>query len=330
MNVLRELALDVTDRCPMTCLHCSANSTPYLDRFLPFDKAGQVIRDAVELGLEILSFTGGEPLLHPQLTQMIGLAHSLGVKDIRIFTSGLRFSLARAAPMDASVVESLASAGLSKILFNLQGPSPEIHEKITLTPGSFRAVMSDTELCKKHGLYVGFHFVPMKYNWDSLPELVHLARDRSVDEIGILMFVPQGRGAANGDRLQLEQKELLAFLALAGDLIKGDGKPKLRLGCPFNSLAALLPSWPEKRCPAGSDMCHVLIDGSVAPCSAFKYEAGFKGGNIQKQSLREIWNQAFDAFQEVRGRMKAEYDCTAQKLLSTRTGNQPVTIQERP
>jgi len=302
----------------MLCQHCSANSTPYLNTFISFEKASQIIKEAAGLGLEILSFTGGEPLIHPRLTDMIQLADSLGVKDIRIFTSGLKFRNSRIEPMDVSDVESLAMAGLKRVFFNLQGASAEIHERITLTPGSFAAVMSGSKLCKRHDLYVGFHFVPMKPNWRELTGLVAIGRELDIDEIGVLRFVPQGRGALNRRMLEPSSEEFNAFQGLASRLIREGGKPKLRLGCPFNSIAELIPSWEAKPCPAASEMCHILINGTVTPCSAFKHEDNVKAGNIYQQTLTDLWREAFPAFTAQRQKMAAEYDCTAQRILSRR------------
>ncbi|MEM4303344.1 MAG: radical SAM protein [Candidatus Caldarchaeum sp.] len=316
MRKLRELVLDITNKCPMQCLHCSASSTPLLNRFISYEKAAEVIIDAAGLGLEIISFTGGEPLVHPRLKDMVRLACSLGVKDIRIFTSGLRYVGKHVMPLDIQTVKDLAEAGVKKVFFNLQGASPKTHESITLTSGSFDAVITGTSLCKNAGLYVGFHFVPMKMNWRELDAVVSLAKRLDVDEVGVLKFVPQGRGFHNRSILELDNGEFQAFLKLAASLIRNDGKPVIRLGCPFNSIARLLPGWVQKRCPAASEMCHVLISGAVAPCSAFKYQDVMKGGNIYTERLSQIWLKGFPVFESERLKLSAEYSCTAQEILA--------------
>ncbi|GBC68571.1 GTP 3',8-cyclase [archaeon HR01] len=319
MYLLRELVLDITNRCPMLCLHCSANSTPYLTRFIPFEKATHIIEEAVALGLEIISFTGGEPLLHPQLLDMIRVAKYLGVSDVRLFTSGLMYDENKVAkPLDYETAKRLRDAGLDKAFFNLQGASPKIHEAISLTPRSFDAVVKGSRLLKKLDVYVGLHFVPMKLNWRELPHVVSLAKELDVDEVGVLRFVPQGRGLYNRQILELNPDEFKQFLEMLAELIRRDGKPYIRLGCPFNPIAELIPGWRVKRCPAADEMCHILIDGTVAPCSAFKYNKQMSGGNIYSQSLTQIWRRGFTEFTGTRSRLAAEYSCTAQKLISHR------------
>jgi MoaA/NifB/PqqE/SkfB family radical SAM enzyme len=275
------------------------------------EKAGQIVGAAVEMGLETLSFSGGEPLVHPQIAEMVQLARSLGVRDIRVYTSGLKFRRSKAAPIENADVKSLADAGVSKVFFNLQGASIEAHERIAGTPGAFESVISGSRLCKKHGIYVGFHFVPMKPNWHEIADIMSIARDLNVDEIGILRFVPQGRGLSNRGLLETDIEHVLVT---ASKLIMEFERPKIRLGCPFNSISRLVPEWEVKRCPAASDMCHVMVDGTVAPCSAFKNASQMKSGNVYLQTFQEIWRTGFPAFTAERVKLSAEYRCTAQEL----------------
>lgn len=315
---MRELVLDITNKCFMKCLHCSSNSSPSLGTFLSLEKASQIIKEAVVMGLETLSLTGGEPLTHPRIVEIVQLAHSLDVKDIRVFTSGIKSRNSKAVPMEGADAESLADAGLRAVFFNLEGASVETHERITRTAGSFEAVMSGCRVCKERGMYVGFHFVPMKLNWREILGISSIARNLEVDEIGILRFVPQGRGMSNRDMLEMGEGEFRDLLLLASELIEAFDRPKIRLGCPFNSISELTPIWEMKRCPAASDMCHVLIDGTVAPCSAFKHDDTMKSANVYVQPLREIWRTGFSTFNAERTRLSAEYECTAQALRATK------------
>lgn len=319
---IRELVLDLTNRCPMRCIHCSAGSGPHLGTLIPFTKVTEIVQEAVQMGLQTLSFSGGEPLIHPRLPQMIELAHSCGVRDIRIFTSGLGFRSSKLAPIEDDYAQSLANAGVAKIFFNLQGGCAKTHERITGTADAFQAVLRGSNTCKEHGIYVGFHFVPMRPNWRELIGVFSIARDLDIDELGILRFVPQGRGMSNRYMLEMEAKEFHDFLYLASVLTKEYDRPRLRLGCPFNCISELLPTWEKKRCLAASEMCHVLADGTVAPCSAFKHQSEIKSGNVYLQPFEEIWRAGFLNFTAEQARLSGEYDCTAQHL----TAMKPIQV----
>jgi radical SAM protein with 4Fe4S-binding SPASM domain len=311
---IRELVLDLTDCCPMRCLHCSAGSCPQLGTFVPYTKVMGIVQQAVLMGLETLSFSGGEPLIHPRLPQMIELAHSCGVRDIRIFTSGLAFGKSKLVAIEDDYAQSLADAGVTKIFFNLQGGCAKTQERITGTADSFQAVLTGSKACKEHGIYVGFHFVPMRPNWRELTEVFSVARELDIDEIGILRFVAQGRGKSNRSMLEMDTVEFHDFLCLTSALLKEYARPRLRLGCPFNSISEMVPRWEKKRCLAASEMCHVLADGTVAPCSAFKHEGEMKSGNVYSQRFQEIWRAGFPNFAVEQARLSDRYHCTAQHL----------------
>ena len=118
MRKLIELVLDLTDRCPAKCIFCSANSGPDKNNFMPAAIVHDVIADAAELGAKIVAFSGGEPLLHPNIVDFVKFSKDMGIEDVRVFSSGLT---------TPDIMVDLAGAGLDKILFNLQASRRSIH-----------------------------------------------------------------------------------------------------------------------------------------------------------------------------------------------------------
>ena len=217
-RLLREIVLDLTDKCPARCIYCSAEAGPYNSRFLNMAKVFEILNDASRLGVEIVSFSGGEPLLHPDLISIIMHAKKLGIKDVRLFTSGLIFNKDGITSPDESFFKKLKIAGLDKIYFNLQGASENIHDSITQVNGAFSHVIRSIEMSVRNGLYVGIQFVPMRPNWRTFPELVYLCANLGVDEVGVLRFVPHGRGSENREILEMDENEYREFLRLLNDL----------------------------------------------------------------------------------------------------------------
>lgn len=307
---LHELVLDVTNKCPMRCQHCSANSMPELMKFLPYDEFTGIIDSATSIGCETLSFTGGEPLLHPALPQMVSYAKRVGIRETRLFSSSLILKSGKPVPIPDSLVYGLVKAGLDMVLFNLQG-GKEVHEGISKAPGSFDSVVSSARRFKRKGIRVGFHFVPMKNNYMEFELVVSLARSLGLDEVGVLMFVPQGRGLANRESLELAPKQLMQFMSGASRLLPAGDGPELRFGCPFNDFAEATGKQP-KACTAAGPMGHVLIDGQVSPCSAFKWDRELHGGNVHETPLPLIFKDGFSEFRKTREELDASYRCTAQ------------------
>jgi sulfatase maturation enzyme AslB (radical SAM superfamily) len=73
------------------------------------------------MGISRLSLLGGEPTLHPQLTEIIKMAYALGYEKVSITTNGVFAS---------SKLEELVSSNLSNISFSIDGSIPEIHNVI--------------------------------------------------------------------------------------------------------------------------------------------------------------------------------------------------------
>ena len=195
---INELCLEITGACPMACVHCSSfnigDNRFDMSKLMLSDKVEKTISDFAALGGEVLEISGGEPLLHPNLTDFIEFAKVKGL-EVRLYTSGLVGLYSKGiSPISREFARKLRGHGLDKMLFNLQGGKAETHERITKTPGSFSIVQQSIRNSKAEFLWVGIHFVPMKPNYRDLYDVIFLCRDLGVDRIGILRFVPQGFG----------------------------------------------------------------------------------------------------------------------------------------
>ncbi len=89
------LWLELSGRCNERCVHCYANAAPEVDRGLSFETIEGCLRDARELGLSTVQFTGGDPLLEPTLEPAIELAGTLGLR-VEVYTNALALQPQRA------------------------------------------------------------------------------------------------------------------------------------------------------------------------------------------------------------------------------------------
>ena len=117
--------IDVTQRCNLNCVGCRFHS-PYTrrpsagDPEIPDVSVELVERFCGELGImgtESLIFSGaGEPMLHPRIFDLIGLAKAAGLK-VSLLTNGTL--------LDRSRIESLIDSRLDLLKVSLWGGSPE-------------------------------------------------------------------------------------------------------------------------------------------------------------------------------------------------------------
>ena len=290
---LKELCLEVTNRCTMHCIHCSTDTQENSGQMneLNLNEICSIISDFASLGGMILEISGGEPILHPSLPEIVGFAKNKRL-EVRLYTSGVGCH-GTCEPLPRSLLKKLFSQGLDKVIFNLEGANSEVHDGITATPGSFRALCASINMVKRFGVWVGTHFVPMKPNAQTIGDVLKLARELSVDEVALLRFVPQGRGKSNEAMLKLRTDELWTFLKHVADLRKQfQQNPQIRIGCPLDFIAFIDSTIKLYSCKAGLLTCGISPSGDVIPCPAFKHMPEFVAGNMKNDSLRSIWKKS--------------------------------------
>ena len=166
-RVLRDLRVSVTDRCNFRCLYClpeteaaanfyrgrwahpNAPATPIQRQWAPradilsFEEIERVIRLAVDLGIEKVRLTGGEPLLRQQIELLVErVAKISGIKDLALTTNGFLF------PQKA---RALRDAGLRRISFSLDSLDRANFKKITGRDG-LQEVLESIALAQELGL----------------------------------------------------------------------------------------------------------------------------------------------------------------------------------
>ncbi|MGD0855959.1 MAG: GTP 3',8-cyclase MoaA [Dehalococcoidia bacterium] len=163
------LRISVTDRCNLRCVYCMPpEGIPLVshDDILSFEEILLVVRAAVEMGIDKIRITGGEPLVRMGVTDLIQMISSVnGVKDISMTTNGT--VLARYA-------EDLVNAGLNRINISLDTLKPDRFKQITRT-GELSDTLKGIEAARKAGLNpVKINMVPMQGINDD--EIVDFAR----------------------------------------------------------------------------------------------------------------------------------------------------------
>lgn len=88
--MVKDLCFEILDKCPNKCMFCSSNSCIDKNTFISFDAFKRTIDYfIVNGGIEELSLSGGEPLMHPDLLEMINYASNYGI-NVTLFTSGIK------------------------------------------------------------------------------------------------------------------------------------------------------------------------------------------------------------------------------------------------
>jgi cyclic pyranopterin phosphate synthase len=128
-RLLRNLRISVTDRCNLRCAYCMPEEEyVWLPReeILHFEEIGRLVDVFIELGVDKVRLTGGEPLLRRDLPALIEpLAAKPGLRDLAITTNGVLL---------AEHAQALRAAGLHRVTVSLD----------TLDPARFTALTRRT------------------------------------------------------------------------------------------------------------------------------------------------------------------------------------------
>ena len=110
---ISDMRISVTDRCNFRCVYCMPEEgMQWLKRetLLTFDEIDRLTRIAVDLGIEEVRLTGGEPTLRPDLPRLVERLSRIELRSLSLTTNG--FLLQRMA-------RPLAEAGLTRINVSL-------------------------------------------------------------------------------------------------------------------------------------------------------------------------------------------------------------------
>src|SRR4030067_2100628 len=129
------IAWEVTRACAYACVHCRADAQPHRDpRELFTAEAKALIERLAAFGNNpILIFTGGDPLMRPDVFELIAYANE----------RGLRCSLTptATAPPTRDRLEKARDAGIKRVALSLDAPRPEIHDEFRKVKGSWQRTM---------------------------------------------------------------------------------------------------------------------------------------------------------------------------------------------
>lgn len=282
----QELKMEVTEACPLKCLHCSVNAGDFKKQNIDYGVVSSLIEEFAELGGKALILTGGEPLCNPSLLQ---IAHEAKTTPLRVslYTTGLTISNGR---IQTAVEKLQEIAELTDVfVFCLHGATPQIHDNITRVSGSFDATLKAIRYVLYLRKQVLVHHVPLRMNARELLPLCALLENYGITSLKLLRFVPQGRGETNRSLLELDPTGVryLAneisnarerFRSLSIDL----GTPYASLGCNKNDA-----------CKAGWGTLSVNASLKYSPCDGFKaILGGVFNESFGSRSLAKVWYES--------------------------------------
>lgn len=264
----------VTSRCMYNCWHCSAKrfikDKDDTSKEMNTDEVKKIVKDLQNLGVGIIGFTGGEPLLRKDLEEIIATIDNRSISFI--FSNGYSLSYEKA--------KDLKKAGLFGVGISIDSLCKENHDKKRGYIGAYENSINAMRNSKKAGLYTMAQTVCTKemLNSKEIYELARYLKTVGIDELRILEPIPCGALLINKEEIfNLEDKKKLINLHI--EFNKNKEYPK-------TSVFPYIESKDQFGCGAGVQHSYIDNEGNFMPCD-FVPEAF---GNVLNEDIKDIWN----------------------------------------
>ena len=287
---------NITRRCNLKCIHCYAQAQ---DRAFPDEmttaEGKRIIDDLAGFGSPVVLFSGGEPLLRQDLTELAEYAVAKGMRAV-ISTNGTLITPALA--------QDLKSVGLSYVGISLDGLA-DVNDRFRGVKGAYSKALDGIVACQEAGIKVGLRFTMNRLNVQEIPAIFDLLEAMDIPRICFYHLVYAGRGSRLMDE-DLSHAETRAAVDLIIDRTEDlhrRGKPKevltvdnhadgpylylrlLREGSPRAAEVLELLQMNEGN-SSGRGIGCISWDGSV---HADQFWRHYSFGNVRQRPFSEIW-----------------------------------------
>lgn len=181
------LRLSVTDRCDFRCTYCMAEKMQFVPReeILSLEECLFIAQTFVELGVDKIRLTGGEPLVRKDFPWLAARIRELdGLRELALTSNGSQL---------AQFAAPLAQAGVDRINISLDSLVPEIFQRITRV-GNLNQVLTGiaAAITAFGSTRIKLNTVMLRgVNHDELPAMLEFALKHKID-ISFIEQMPMG------------------------------------------------------------------------------------------------------------------------------------------
>jgi radical SAM protein with 4Fe4S-binding SPASM domain len=296
-------------------VHCYAGG-PHETPELTTEQWKEAIDRLWEIGVFILTFTGGEPTLREDLPELLLYAQNKGMVA-GLVTNGRRLK-------DKSYVETLEKTGLDFVQVTLESKKAEIHDLMTGTKGSWKETVAGIKNAVQTKIYVTTNTTLSKYNANDFLKTIEFIKELGVAAFGCNSLIYSGKAGAVSEEFALSPETLNEILPQIRDKANQLGLKFLWYTptqyCHFDPVKLGLG---VKSCTAAMvNMC-VGPAGDVYPCQSYFESLG----NVLKDDWQKIWNHPLAV--RIRKREYVEPKCKDCAQLQICGGGCPLEILDK-
>ena len=293
-------AWEVTKACNLRCIHCHASSGKPNPDEMTTEEAKRFIDQLARVDeFRMLVYTGGEPLVRPDIFELMEHSRTAGLVNVLATNATL---------ITEEVAFRLREVGVAGVAVSLDSCDADVHNRIRRSPEAFAKALEGMRNVRKAGMLLQVNTTAMEHNFDTLLDLIDLANEKGSSIMLMYQLVPVGRGGEIGTAtLDVKANEkLLRYLAeqqrhistivepVAGPqywpfLMEREGKTGARW---MKGASRVFHG-----CAAGRGFVYIKPNGDIWPCPFVEVSAG----NVRVTEFATIWREG-EVFQTLRSR----------------------------
>jgi MoaA/NifB/PqqE/SkfB family radical SAM enzyme len=210
----------ILTKCNLKCQHCYINPEQHGDKTLSIGTINAWLASFADKSKETnVIFLGGEPTLHPDLSQAVKEAKSLGYKSVTVDTNGYLFN---------NILSKVTPDDIDYLSFSLDGATPKTNDKIR-GMGSYDQCLSGIGKAVSLGFSASLIYTISSLNIHELNQITPLLVDWGISRLFIQVIGIRGRAAQTGQEeispkgLQVSQSEWIGTIPGVAEEIAAHG-----------------------------------------------------------------------------------------------------------
>jgi radical SAM protein with 4Fe4S-binding SPASM domain len=265
---LSSIILEITQQCNLRCKHCYIDAGVKKENELTLEEIKKLIDILTHMGVLNIMLSGGEPLLHPHLRDIIEYVRSKPL-SVMVFTNGTLIT--------EEIIQYFKEVGIAFVATSIDGATPETSDAFRGVKGSYEKTVRAIEMLKEVKIPVRVNVCLHKGILGEFEDLLALFKKWEITDYSIWPISYTGRSEREDFMVTPnEYKEVITQLK------KYEFTEGVTNEFPYNPHLI--------NCGIGRSSLTIRSDGTIVPCSPFPDSMSL--GNAREDSIADIWNNS--------------------------------------
>lgn len=275
------------NQCAVDCVYCYAERKPIAKRdVMSIGRWREIIVEAAGAGISIATFSGGDPMIYPDIMALLDL----------LIAHDFEFVVSTKSAISAEQAKRLSEMGYGKRFYqiSLDGTSDTTTESMLRRPRYYRSAIQSIRHLLAEGIRVQTNTVCTPRNYREVPGLVEKLAQMGVSRCLVTGY---GRSMYRHDDAMFLDDDMLVWLGDRVDAVKERyADTEIRFNATRLDYNEIEPEQKKLRwenrsgCSGGRSSVTICADGRVLLCEQMPHEDQYTAGNLKQQGLLEIWN----------------------------------------